>query len=451
MLEKGQILEAEITDLNHLGIGVSKKDNFVIFVDEAINGDVAKIEIKKLEKNYAQAKLLDILKPSEHRITSPCQYHSKCGGCQLMNVAYEEQLVFKKNKVINELKRAKVNLEQVVIYNTIKAEEPLGYRNKTSFSVDEINNNIVIGPYEEGSYSTVDIERCLIQSDEANKTLKNIKELLVKYNIKPYNKKTHKGTVKNLVIRSNKNDEIMLIIVTSIENLPNKKELVESLIKSQPNIKTVVQNINDKNTNLAMGNKNIVLYGDGTINDFIGDLEFVISPETFFQVNAAQTEKLYATAIDYANIRNQDIIFDIYCGIGTISLLAAKHAKKVYGVEVVEKSIKNAKKNSIHNKITNTEFLSGKAEEVIPKLEKQKINPTTIIVDPPRKGCDGIVLDTIVKINPERIVYVSCNPQTLARDIKILETGGYQLVKVQPVDMFPYTDDVEAVTLLVRE
>ena len=450
MLETGLITDVEIIDLNHTGQGVAKIDNFVVFVNGAITGDRVKIKITDSKKNYATGKIINIVKPSEQRINPSCSHFEQCGGCQLMHMDYNEQLKYKRSRVINELRRAQFSFDELIVNYTIGMEEPYRYRNKTTFSVTEKNKEIQIGPYEQGTYNTVDIDGCLLQTKDGDSVVKILKTLFEKYNIKAYDKKTNKGIIRNIVIRNNRKDELMLIIVTTTENFQNKDLLVNEVISLVPNIKTIVQNINDKNTNLVMGKKSITLYGEGTITDMIDDLEFTISPETFFQINPIQTEKLYQTAIRYADIGKDDICFDIYCGIGTISLMAAKKAKKVYGVEIVEQSIINARENAKWNNINNTEFFAGKAELIVPKLYKQNIKADIIIVDPPRKGCEKEVIDTIIKMAPGKIVYVSCNPSTLARDIKLLEQGGYSLKKVQPVDQFPWSVHVESVVLMSR-
>lgn len=448
MLQENQILDVEIIDLNHMGKGVAKSDNLVIFVDDVIPGDIAKIKITEIKKNYALGELITIIKPSENRIDSACGFFEQCGGCQLMHMNYEEQLKYKRERVINELKRAGVNTEEVTVNDTLGMKTPFRYRNKTTFSVTEKNNDIFIGPYEQGTYNTVDISGCLIQSREADEVVNLFKNLMIKYKIDAYDKMTGKGIVRNIIIRNNRNNELMIVIVTTIENFKNKEEFIDNLVSINSNIKTVIQNINNKNTNLVMGRKNKVLYGQGTINDTIDDLSFVISPEAFFQVNPEQTEKLYQTAIQYADINKDEVCFDIYCGIGTISLMAAKYAKKVYGVEIVEQAVVDARANALNNNIHNVEFFAGKAEEVVPKLYKQKIKADVVIVDPPRKGCEKPVIDTIINMSPKKVVYVSCNPSTLARDIKLLEEGGYKLIKAQPVDMFPWTVHVECVVLM---
>lgn len=451
MLEKGLITEVQIIDINHTGQGLAKIDNFVVFINGAITGDRVKIIITDSKKNYATGKIIDIVKPSKKRISHPCKYFEQCGGCQLMHMDYKEQLTYKKNRLINEFKRAKVNFNELFVNETMGMDDPYRYRNKTAFSVSSKNNKIQIGPYRQGTYETVDIDACLLQTKDSDYLIKVLKVLLEKYKISAYDNKTGKGIIRNIVIRNNRANELMLIMVTTAENFQNKDLLVEELLSLCPNIKTIVQNINDKVTNLAMGRKNITLYGQGTIVDMIDDLTFTISPETFFQINPLQTEKLYKTAIEYANIGEDDICFDIYCGIGTISLMAAKRAKKVYGVELVEQSILNAKENAKINNIRNTEFYAGKAEHILPKLYKQNIKADIIIADPPRIGCEKQVIDTIISMSPSKVVYVSCNPSTLARDIKLLEQGGYILKNAQPIDMFPWSVHTEVVVLLQKK
>ncbi len=447
MLEKGLVKEAEIIDMNHMGQGLARIDNFVVFVSGALTGDRVKIKITDTKKNYARGEIIDIVKPSESRIKPPCPYSKQCGGCQLMHMDYKEQLNYKRTRVVSEFRRAGVSFDEETVLDTIGMDEPYRYRNKTAFSVTEKNNEIEIGPYEQGTYNTVDIKSCLLQSKAADELVTSFKNLMKKYNIEAYDKKTGKGIIRNIVIRNNQKNEQMLIIVTTRENFSNRVQLLNELSQI-PNIKTIVQNINNKNTNLIMGSKTIIHYGEGVIIDSIGDMSFNISPETFFQINSLQTEKLYRTAIDYAAISRDDICFDIYCGIGTISLMAAKKAKKVYGVEIVEQSIINARENAEKNSISNVEFHAGKAEEIIPELYKQNIKADIVILDPPRKGCGKEVIDTIINMAPGRLVYVSCNPSTLARDIKLLEGGGYKLEKTQPLDQFPWSVHVESIILM---
>lgn len=450
-MEKNYITEVEIIDLNYLGKGVAKIDDMVVFVEGAVINDIVKIKIKDVKKNYAIGEILDIVKPSINRIKPECKYYDRCGGCNLMHMNYNFGLEYKRNRVINELSRVKINLDNVKVHDTIAMENPFRYRNKMVFSVSKDKNNIVIGPLEEKSYTTVDIEECLIQPSVADLVLNKIKDLFKKYNVSAYCEKSKKGVVRKIVVRSNQKNEVMVVIVTSTPNMPNKDEIVNGLRESVKEVKTIVQNINIKRDSTIMGCENIVLYGDGVIKDTIEDFEFTISPETFFQVNNEQTNKLYKKAIEFADIKENEVCFDLYCGIGTLTMMASRYSKKVYGVEVVEQSVVNARKNAKINKVENVEFYAGKVEEIVPKLYNKSIVADVVILDPPRSGCEKVVCDTIINMKPNRVVYVSCNPSTLARDLKIFLDEGYILKEVVPVDQFCWSGHVEAVTLLVKE
>ena len=450
MISINDIFEVNIIDINHLGQGVGKLSDFVVFVDGAITGDLVKVKITEIKKSFALAKTIEIIKYSPYRVNPPCESFKACGGCQTLSMSYEEQLKFKKNSVINSLKKSSLDMDGITIYDTIGMDNPYRYRNKTAFSVEKKNGKIQIGAYEQSSHQLVDLDACLLQDEVADNILKAAKEIFEKNNVVPYDKRTNKGTVRHIVIRTNREKEAMLIIVTNTEELSNANKIVEDFIKSEPSIKTIVQNINNKSTSVILGYKNKTLYGSGTIIDYIENLKFVISPHTFFQVNSVQTERLYEKAIEYADLSREETCFDLYCGIGTISLMAAKKAKKVYGVEIVEQSIKDAEKNAKENNIENTEFYTGKVETILPRLYKKGIKADIIIIDPPRKGCEKEVLEAINGIKPKRVVYVSCNPATLGRDLKILQDYGFKIEKVQPVDMFCHSTHVESVVMMSR-
>lgn len=454
MFNINDIVEFKIIDINHEGQGVGRLDNFVVFTDRAVTGDYVKAQILEVKKSFAIAKTMEILQASPYRVKPECNYFETCGACQLLDLSYGEQLRHKKNLVINALKKSSVNMDDVKIYDTIGMENPFRYRNKTAFSVSKENSfeneKIKIGTYEQSSHKIVDLEQCLIQSELADSILRHTREVFEKHKINPYNKNTKNGTVRHIVIRTNKDNEAMLVIVTNTEEFPNSDKIANDLIKSENRIKTIVQNINNKSTSEILGYKNKTICGTGTIVDYISDLKFIISPHTFFQINSIQTEKLYEKAIEFAQLSKEDVCLDLYCGIGTISLLAAKNAKKIYGVELVEQSIKDAKLNAEANKIDNVEFYSGKVEKVLPMLYKQNVKADVIIVDPPRKGCEIEVLKAIKNIAPKRVVYVSCNPASLVRDLKILQDDGFKIEKVQPVDMFCNSVHVECVCLLTR-
>jgi 23S rRNA (uracil1939-C5)-methyltransferase len=442
------IMEVEIIDINHRGQGVARIDGFVVFVDDLIMGDEARIKIIEKKKNYGVGKLLEIIKKSEYRTEPQCKYFWECGGCQIMHMEYKKQLDYKKNRVESEIRKA-IGENDIKINDTLGMEEPYRYRNKGSFPVARDKGNIAIGAYKLGSHDMVDLDKCIIQHEAADRIINVFRTLMGALRLEPYDERTHKGLVKHLMIRSNKKNEIMLIIVNSKNKLPNKSEIIGKLLEEIPEIKSIVLNVNERQTNVILGNKNKVIYGKPVLKDWIYDLEFSISPHSFFQVNPFQTEVLYNKALEYADLGEDKVVYDIYCGIGTISLAAAKKSKHVYGIEIVQAAIDDAGKNAIKNKIQNADFYCGKAEDVFPKLHSQGIDADIVIVDPPRKGCEKSVLDTIIAMKPEKVVYVSCNPATLARDLKILGDGGYEVIEVQPVDMFPHGTHVESVTKLV--
>jgi 23S rRNA (uracil1939-C5)-methyltransferase len=450
-VDKNQIYDVEIIDLNHIGQGVAKINDFTVFVDGGIPGDKGKIRITNLKKNYGVGELVSIEKPSEHRIHPKCPIAYDCGGCQLQNINYNTQLEIKTNKVKNDIKKIG-GLDNVIIHNTIGMDEPIRYRNKAPFPVGIKNKKISIGFYKRGTHEIVNTNSCIIQHETTEKVINTVRKYMDKYSISPYNEKTGKGIIRHVMTRvAFKTGDVMVVIVTNGENLPYKDKLIGMLIKRIVNIKSIVQNINFKKTNVILGDKNVTIYGEDKIVDYIGDLKFNISPLSFFQVNPVQTEVLYNKALEYADLKGDEIVFDLYCGIGTISLFLARKAKRVYGIEIVKQAIIDARENAKANGIDNVEFYDGSAEEVFPKLYEQGIKADVIVVDPPRKGCDESVLETIVKMQPKKVVYVSCNPSTLARDLKYLDEHGYKTLEIQPVDMFPHTPHVETVVLIKRK
>jgi len=329
-------------------------------------------------------------------------------------------------------------------------KKPYRYRNKAQFPIQNIDGLPAVGFYKKKSHNIVATDKCVIQHEVNDKIVKIIKTYIRAYKISLYNEKTHKGLIRHLVTKVGfSTNEVMIILVINGRELPYLNELCSILRENIPGFKTLVLNVNKKDTNVVLGKENIVIYGDGKISDTIGELEFKISPLSFYQVNPVQTEVLYSKALEYADLKKDDIVYDIYCGIGTISLFLAKHAKKVYGIEIVEEAIRDAKINAELNNIFNTEFYAGKAEEVVPRLYKEGKVANVVVVDPPRKGCDQVVLDTIISMKPEKVVYVSCNPATLARDLGYLEEHGFKCEEIQPVDMFPHSTHVESVAKLV--
>jgi len=450
-VEKNQEYIIDITSETNEGMGVGRIEGYTIFVDGALMGEKVKILIVKVLKNYSYGKLLEVIEPSIYRTQPQCPAIKRCGGCQIQHMSYEGQLHYKTRIVKDALERIG-GLKDIEIHNAIGMDEPWNYRNKAQFPVGMKDGKVSIGFYAPRSHDIIDINNCMIQDSINDKVLELIRNFIIKHDISIYDEKTGKGLIRHIMTRKGfKTGEVMICIVINGEEIPHEAQLVEELKQSIDNLKTVVLNINKKNTNVIMGEKNRVIYGEGYIFDYIGEFKFKISPLSFFQVNPVQTEVLYNKALEYANLTGEETVIDAYCGIGTISLFLSKKAKKVYGVEVVGQAIEDAKENAAINGITNVEFILGESEELIPKLYEKGINADVVVVDPPRKGCDEKLLEVIVKMSPKRMVYVSCNPATLARDLKYMTNNGYKVIEVQPVDQFPQTVHVETVTLLVKE
>lgn len=440
----------EIINLNHKGQGVGKIDDFTVFINGGLVGDKGKIRIEKVKKNYAIGELIEMIEPSENRVHPKCPVTDVCGGCQIQGLDYKAQLELKTNKVKNDLERIG-KLKDVAIHNTIGMEEPFYYRNKAQFPISKDKEGVKLGFYKRGTHEIVDIKSCVIQHELNDKVLDIMKFYMKEYNIKPYDEESGKGTIRHVLTKTAfKTGDMMVVIITNGNRLPRKNELIHTLTSQIPNIKSIVQNINTSKGNRILGNNTNVIYGDDKIIDYIGDLKFGISAQSFFQVNPMQTKVLYEKALEYAELNGDETVFDLYCGIGSISLFLAQKAKKVYGIEIVKQAIEDAKENAKMNSVDNAEFFTGKAEEIFPKLYAEGIRADVVVVDPPRKGCDQVVLDTIVNMQPKKVVYVSCNPSTLARDLKYLDEKGYETVEVQPVDMFPHTMHVECVVKLYK-
>lgn len=454
MLEKNQIYEVEIIDNGYQGEGIAKIDNFPIFIQGVIKGEQVEIKILKVLSNFAYAKILKIIKPSEYRTDADCKDFSKCGGCNLRHIKYDYTLEIKKVAVENCLYKA-LN-RKLKVNDVIGMDKPLHYRNKLQYPVGlDKDKNPVMGVYSERTHNIVPVQNCFIQNEECNKIANKIFKFIKDNNISAYNEKTLKGTVRHIAIRIGvKTNEILITLVVNDNNFKKEKQLVEYLTAKNPNIKSIVKNYNTKNTNVILGNRNEIIYGSGYIYDILGEYKFKISPLSFYQVNPIQTEILYSTAIKYANAeltQKNDIALDLYCGIGTIGIFASKYFKKVYGIEIVEQAIEDAKENAQINNVDNIEFYAGDVEKVLPQiLENIEEKPKVVFVDPPRKGLDNKTIEILKTLKPEKIVYISCNPATLARDLKQLEEK-YEIKEVQPVDMFPYTSHVECVAVLKLE
>lgn len=455
-IKKNDILTVEITDTGIEGEGIGKTDGFILFVKDAVIGDTVQVKVMKAKKNYAYAKLEKVLVPSPFRVQPPCPFHRQCGGCQLQPLSYEKQLEFKQNKIRNNLIRiGGFSPEHIdaCMEPIIGMEDPWHYRNKAQFPFGyDKEGNVITGFYAGRSHNIIANTDCALGVEENKTVLETILAYMKKYGVSAYDETTGKGLIRHVLIRKGfASGQLMACVVINGNKLPEEKALAEELWKI-PGMTSVSVNVNTERTNVILGKKVRVLKGEEKIEDTIGDVVFRISPLSFYQVNPVQTKKLYGQALEYAGLTGEETVWDLYCGIGTISLFLAKKAKKVYGVEIVPEAIADAKENAARNGITNAEFFVGKAEEVLPqKYEEDGVYADVIVVDPPRKGCDEKCLETMVRMRPERIVYVSCDSATLARDLKYLGEMGYEVRKWRGCDMFPGTIHVETIVLLTRK
>ena len=451
MIEKNKNYQCKVTDLTVNGDGVTHIDGFPLFVKGALPGDELVIKPTKINKTYGFASVAKLLSPSDKRRKSICNSFPGCGGCSLLHYDYKGQLQFKSDFVKSNIQRIGGYGEDEFIYeNIIGADNEYYYRNKAQFPVRKENRKVMCGFYEAKSHKVINCEECHIQNDIINTAVKSVMDFIREYNISAYNEEKHTGTVRHIYVRySRENKNLMVVIVTNSDKvLKNINTLVERLLPL--GLKSLVQNVNTKKTNVILGEKNITLWGDDHILMQTDDLIFKVSPHSFFQVNTNQMKKLYAKALEYADLKGKETVFDLYCGVGSISLFMAKKAKKVIGVEIVPPAIENAKENAILSGITNTEFYCGDCTDVVEDLVKKGETADVVVVDPPRKGCDGKLLELIKNISPEKLVYVSCNSATLARDLAVLKEFGYVLQKACAVDLFPQTTHVECCALLCR-
>lgn len=450
-IKKNSEYIVDIIDNGFEGEGIAKIDNFTIFVKGAIKGEKVRILILKVNSSYAFAKILEIITPSAYRCSEDCKSYKRCGGCDLRHIKYEKTLEIKRNMV--QVLVNKTLMNKIKVNETLGMEEPYNYRNKAQYPVG-INKNEepIFGVFANRTHEIIPMEECKIQTKISEQISKYILNFIKDNNIKVYDEKKNKGVFRHIIVKVGmKTNEVMCVLVVNEDKIKNEQKLVDGLIGEFPKIKTVVKNINDKNTNVILGNKNIVLYGNGYIEDKLGEFTFKISPMSFYQINPIQTEKLYNLAVKGAGLKGKEEIFDLYCGIGTIGIFASKYAKKVYGIEIVPQAIEDAKENAKINNVTNAEFMVGDVEFALSELiEKRKIKPEVVFVDPPRKGLDNTTIQNLIKVSPERIVYISCNPATLVRDLKELEEK-YEIKEITPVDMFPFTKHVEVVTYLSRK
>ena len=449
---KNDLVTLEIEDCGIDGEGIGKADGFTVFVKDAVIGDTVTAKIIKAKKNYGYGRLMEVLKPSPYRVEPKCEFARQCGGCQLQALSYDQQLVFKTNKVKGHLERIG-GFTDIPMEPIIGMDELFHYRNKAQFPVGRNKEGkIVTGFYAGRTHNIIENRDCALGVAENKEVLDRVIAHMEKYGIEPYNEATGKGLVRHVLIRYGYfTKEVMVCLILNGNKLPKEEQLVKSLCEI-PGMTSITINVNKKRSNVILGKEICLLWGQEYITDRIGDISYQISPLSFYQVNPMQTQKLYAKALEYADLHGQETVWDLYCGIGTISLFLAQKAKFVRGVEIVPAAIENAKENAKLNGLENTEFFVGKAEEVLPReYKKNGVYADVIVVDPPRKGCDETLLETMVEMNPERIVYVSCDSATLARDLKYLCERGYELRKVCPVDQFGMTVHVETVVLLSQQ
>lgn len=498
----------DIIGMNHDGEGVGRVEGFTLFVPGALPGEKVRVKVLKTKKQYGYAKLLEIVQASPDRIAAPCAIYDQCGGCQIQHMSYEAQLGWKRQHVVDVLERIgklsvadsasagtesgsnanvttesgnqalamgveantasspavstdpngdsmSVNLAReqgVVVHPTLGMSEPWRYRNKAQVPIGVTEGGLVGGFYARGSHRIVDMDTCLIQDERNDEVVARVKEIGRMLGISAYNEETGRGLLRHVVVKTAfRTGEMMLVLVTNGRDIPHADAWVGSIREHIPHVASICQNVNTKRTNVIFGDETRVLWGRDVIYDYIGNVQFAISARSFYQVNPVQTEVLYSKTVEYAGLTGKETVIDAYCGIGTISLFLAQHADQVYGVEIVKEAIEDARSNALLNNMRNVKFEVGASEDVIPAWKEQGITADVIVVDPPRKGCDPRLLETILEMKPERVVYVSCNPSTLARDLRILEDGGYRTVEVQPVDMFPHTVHVECVVVIYRD
>ena len=447
-IQKNQEYIVEIIDNGYEGEGIAKIDNFTIFIPGAIKGEKVKILMVKVLSSHAFGKILEIINKSEARQDADCLTYKRCGGCNLRHIKYEETLKMKQNAVQSLVNKTLKN--KIQVQETVGMEKPFHYRNKAQYPLG-INKEgePVIGVFANRTHEVIPMEKCLIQNPKSEEIAKFVLQFIKRNKISIYDEKTGKGLFRHIVIKVGiKTGQIMCILVVNGKSIPKESQLKDELVERFPRIKTIVKNINMKNTNVILGQENINIYGNGYIEDKLGEYTFKISPLSFYQVNPVQAEKLYNLGVEMAQISKEDTVFDLYCGIGTISLFMAKYAKKVYGIEIVKEAVDSANENVKLNGITNTEFYAGDVEVVLDELVNNKgVKADIVMFDPPRKGLDKNSINNILKIKPKKIVYISCNPATLIRDLTDFE-DTYEVKTIIPVDMFPFTSHVECVAVL---
>ncbi len=449
-MKKNDLIDIEITGMTHEGLGVGKSDGMVVFVQGAIDGEIVKAKVIKTTKTYAVARIEGWLQKSPFRQEPFCAVYKRCGGCSLQHMTYSKQLEFKHRVVTDNLERIG-GFKDIQVKPVIGMEDPRYYRNKAQYPVGMGEKGAIAGFYARRTHEIIATENCGIQ-DTASEALRNtVLEKMQEFGFSPYDEKTGKGLLRHIVTRvAFSTGDIMVILVVTTENIPGLDRMIQHILSKNPMVKSIILNINTRRDNVILGDRVITVHGSNTLIDTLGPFQFHISPLSFYQVNPIQTVVLYEKAVEFAGLTGTETVYDLYCGIGTISLFLSRQAKQVIGVEVVDEAVRAARRNADLNGIENTEFYTGLAEEVVPILYSQGKKADVVVVDPPRKGCDKKLLETMVQMQPKRIVYVSCNPSTLARDLKYLGENGYSIKAVQPVDMFPWSEHVECIAGIRR-
>jgi len=448
-IKKNEEYIVDIIDNGFEGEGIAKINNFTLFIPGAIKDEKVRILIVKVLSSHGYGKIIEIIKKSPYRTEEDCSTYKRCGGCNLRHIEYEETLNIKQEIVQNLVNKTLDNPKNIKLQKTIGMGNPYNYRNKAQYPIGlNKQNEPVIGVFAERSHEIIQMKNCLIQNTISEQIAFLVYKFIKENGISVYNEQTREGLFRHIVIKVGiRTHEIMCIFVINGKKIPKENELIEMLVKTY-NVKTIVKNINTQNTNVILGHDNIIIHGDGYIYDVLGEYTFKISPMSFYQVNPVQAEALYNKAIEMASLNKEDVLFDLYCGIGTIGIFASKYVKKVYGIEIIEQAIVDAKENAKMNNINNIEFYAGDVQKVFSKLLKEKrIYPDVIIVDPPRKGLDEITISNIIAVQPKKVIYISCNPATAVRDMKLLQEK-YEIKEIQPVDMFPFTSHVECVAVL---
>ena len=448
MIEKGKILSVECTGMGHNGEGVCRYDGLALFVPLVLPGETAEIEVTEVKKRFAGGKLRKVIKKSEERIDPICPLFGECGGCQLQHLDYDSQLRWKKRMVEDAFARLG-NLKEVIVKPVLGMVEPLNYRNKMQLPVGLIGNDVAIGCYQRGSHQVVDTTvDCFIQSNWNNNLLQTIRKLMKEFYIPCYQERNHSGWLRHIMGRSNRVGQGILVLVGTTKEIPESFYHWIPILQKIEGLRGIVLNVNSGRTNTVLGQENVLLFGEDQLLETLGELEFSLSATAFFQVNPVQTEVLYNKVVEFAELTGKETVLDAYCGTGTIGLYLARNAKKILGIERYGQAVEDAKKNAKRNQISNCEFWTGEVEKYLDEIQKLKLD--LIVVDPPRSGCSTEILEALNQTGAKRMVYVSCNPSTLARDAKWLVGEGWEIKKVQPVDMFPHTSHVESVCLMSR-